>query len=73
MAGGPFVLRDLSACYYARGDGETSPVRLRAMRMLVAREDPERESRIRYLATCPQSFVGCLFAAQSGLWPTTAA
>ncbi len=65
MAVGPVVLRDLSACWHDGGAHGTG--RVRAMRMLVAREDPgpgDAASRPRL----PQSFCGCFMAAHYYGW-----
>jgi hypothetical protein len=67
MAEGPLILRDLSACCYDSRRGGDGPIRLRAMGMLVAREDPEKNGGIRHLAAYPQSFAGCLAAVYCGL------
>ncbi|MFC0146637.1 hypothetical protein [Sphingobium scionense] len=61
MAGDIIVLSDLSACFR---DGEG---RIRPMRMLVAREDPDAHRRHREVAG-PQTYQGCLMAARFDGW-----
>jgi len=61
------MLRDLSACCHDTRGGADRPVRLRAMRMLVAQRDPDDGTATRRLDPCPQSFAGCAIAAHYGL------